>query len=473
MQFSKDFIWGTATAAAQVEGAAFEDGKQPSIWDQFSRWPGKTLWGASPETACDHYHRYKADVQLLADLKIPNYRFSVSWPRVMGYSPDSRGNAIHGTPNQKGLDFYDRLIDELLAKNITPWLTLYHWDLPLELERKGGWRNRDIRYWAAEYTDLIVKKFSDRVQNFFTINEMPCVLGGYVGWMAPGLQLQQAEVLNVAHNILLTHGTMAQAIRAAAPKAKICLAHTGFGNYPISESKEDIEAFKKSVEVYEREPGEKYGFQKGSGLFMGHCLTYWCDPIYFGRYQAGAQKAFGKDFPKILPGDMKIISTPVDFHGQNIYEGIPIRAPKTAQEKKNGFGVVDFPHGYPATHAKWPITPKSMNHFFQFIWERYKKPIFITENGISCADNLSPDKKCHDIQRIDFVRAYLEELGKAIKAGADIRGYFYWSLMDNFEWARGYGERFGLVHVDYETQKRTPKDSAYWFSDLVQTGKLK
>ena len=188
MQFSKDFIWGTATAAAQVEGAAFEDGKQPSIWDQFSRWPGKTLWGASPETACDHYHRYKADVQLLADLKIPNYRFSVSWPRVMGYSPDSRGNAIHGTPNQKGLDFYDRLIDELLAKNITPWLTLYHWDLPLELERKGGWRNRDIRYWAAEYTDLIVKKFSDRVQNFFTINEMPCVLGGYVGWMAPGLQ---------------------------------------------------------------------------------------------------------------------------------------------------------------------------------------------------------------------------------------------------------------------------------------------
>lgn len=471
MQFPKNFIWGAATASAQIEGAAFEDGKQKSVWDQFSRWPGKTYLGANIDTACDHYHRYKEDVKILSDLKIPNYRFSVSWPRVLTYSPDSRGGAVHGAENQKGLDFYDRLIDELLSKNITPWLTLFHWDLPLELERKGGWRNRDIRYWAAEYTELIVKKFGDRVRNFFTLNEMPCILGGYIGWMAPGLSVPQDELLNAAHNILLTHGTMAQAIRAAKPDAKIGFAHCGYANFPATESAADIEAFKKSMEVFESSPDGHF-IQKGSGRLITDCLTYWCDPIYFGRYPAGAKKAFGADFPKILPGDMKIISTPLDFHAQNIYDGIAIRAPKTAEEKKQGFGIEPFPQGYPATNCKWPVTPRSMNHFVQYISARYKKPVIISENGLSCADNVSSDGKVHDVQRIDFTRSYLAELGKAIKAGADVRGYFHWSLMDNFEWARGYGERFGLVHVDYATQKRTPKDSALWYSGVVQSGRV-
>ena len=468
MTFPKDFIWGAATASYQIEGAAKEDGRQESVWDAFSHTPGKTKFGATGDIACDHYHRYKEDIELFSQLGIPNYRFSVAWPRVLSYDSDTKGGAIHGIVNQKGLDFYDRLIDALLEKNITPWLTLFHWDLPLVLERKGGWRNRDVRYWAGEYTELIVKKFGDRVKNFFTLNEMPCILGGYMGWMAPGLELSRRELLNTVHNILLTQGTMVQAVRANASEGtKVGLAHCGFANFPATDSAEDIAAFEKSMDVFESAP-ESWHLQKGSGILYGGSLHYWCDPIYFGTYPKDADKVFGADMPEILDGDMKIISSPVDFHGQNIYEGIAICAPTSEKDKEQGFSVKEFPYGYPTTAAKWNITPRSMHHFTKHIYDRYKKPVIISENGLSTSDYISPDGKIHDTLRIDFTNAYLNELGKSIQDGADIRGYFHWSILDNFEWARGYTERFGLVHVDYETQKRTPKDSAYWFRDVIK-----
>ena len=466
MNFPKDFIWGVATASYQIEGAAFEDGRQESVWDAFSHENGKIRNADNGDIACDHYHRFKEDVNLISEFSIPNYRFSVSWPRVLNYSSDCKGGAVHGTVNQKGLDFYDKLVDSLLEKGITPWMTLFHWDLPLELERKGGWRNRDIRYWAAEYTELMVKKFSDRIKYFFTLNEMPCILGGYMGWMAPGLKVSQRELLNIVHNILLTHGSMVQAIKAVSPSAKAGLAHCGFANFPATDSAEDIEAFKKSMEVFET-PMNAHDVKKGTKVLLTDCLTYWCDPVYLGRYPLEAEKTFGNDMPEIQDGDMALISTPVDFHAQNIYEGIPISAPVSQEDREQGFSTGSFPAGAPRTALKWNITPRSMRYFTKYICDRYKKPLIISENGLSCTDTISLDKKIHDIQRIDFTTAYLEELSKAIQDGADIRGYFHWSFLDNFEWAQGYGERFGLVHVDYQTQKRTPKDSAYWYKNLI------
>lgn len=472
MTFPKNFIWGSATASYQIEGAVNEDGRQSTVWDEFSHWKGKVRHNANADIACDHYHRYEEDVELLSKLGIPNYRFSVAWSRVLSYESDYKGGAVKGTINQKGLDFYNRLIDALLEKGITPYLTMFHWDLPMELERKGGWRNRDIMYWASDYAELLVKTFGDRVSNFFTINEMPCVLGGYCGWMAPGLIVSQKEKLNIVHNILLSHGMMTQAIRSSAKAGtKIGFSHCGYAPFPLTDSPSDIEAFKKAVVLYEesKSPDEKSIMHKGTGIFYGDALTYWCDPIYFGHYPEGAEDAFKNDMPVIKNGDMKIISTPIDFHAQNIYQGPQIAAPQNKEDEAQEFTVVPFADGFPINAAHWPLTPRAMNYFVQYIYERYKTPIIISENGMSGTDAISSDGKCHDPLRIDFIKTYLTELNKAIKNGADVRGYFHWSLLDNFEWARGFEERFGLVHVDYTTQKRTPKDSAEFYKKVIET----
>lgn len=457
MSFPKGFIWGAATASYQVEGAAAEDGRQPSVWDEFCRWKGKVRNNASGDIACDHYHRYKEDVSLLFDMGIKNYRFSAAWPRVLNYQSDYAGGAVKGQLNQKGLDFYDRLLDSLLEAGITPWMTMFHWDLPMELERKGGWRNRDIMYWASEYAALLVKHYGDRVSRYFTINEMPCVLSGYTGYMAPGLVVPQKEILNIIHNLLLTHGSMVQTIRAMQPSAKVGFAHCGNATFPLTDGAEDLAAYKKAV----------CSFTDNNGNVLNDSLVYWCDPIYFGRYPNGADEAFKGDMPVIKTGDMEIISTPIDFHGQNIYQGVQIASPKTAADKERGFSIAPFPQGHPITASHWVITPKSMYYYVQAIYERYKKPIIISENGMSGTDTVSSDGKCHDPLRIDFTSAYLKELRKAIEAGSDVRGYFHWSLLDNFEWFRGYEERFGLIHVDYTTQKRTLKDSALWYKEIV------
>lgn len=465
--FPKDFIWGVATSSYQIEGASREDGKVDSIWDEFTKIPGKIEDGQSGQTACDHYHRYKEDVQLIKNLGVSAYRFSISWPRVLSYD----GKSTSGAVNQKGLDFYDRLIDELLKCGIDPWITLYHWDLPHALELKGGWRNRDIMNWIADYTALVTQKFSDRVSHFFTLNEMPCILGGYMGWMAPGLNCSQKEHLNIVHNILLSHGNMVRAIRANAKQnALVGCAHNGLGNYPATDSKEDEEAFLSAMNCIEANP-HRYEPKEHTKYFLSDSLIYYLDPIHFGTYPKQAFDIFKDEMPEIKDGDMEIISTPVDMQGINIYEGRPIEKNPDYQNDNpvsQTWRVKPFPAGMRQTAARWPVTPESMNRYFRFISERYKKPVYVSENGMSSADVISSDGKCHDPQRIDFTERYLRSLETAVKNGADVKGYFHWSLLDNFEWSHGYKERFGLVHVDYETQERTPKDSYYWFKEMIQ-----
>lgn len=465
MNFSKDFIWGAATASYQIEGAAGLDGRVPSIWDEFSRTPGKIRDGYSGETACDHYHHFKEDIQLLKNLGVNAYRFSIAWPRLFSYEMEQ--GVLKPSLNQKGFDFYDRLIDEILSNGIEPWVTLYHWDLPQALENIGGWRNRDIMNWIADYAGAFTKHFSDRINHFFTLNEMPCILGGYMGWMAPGLKVSQKEHLNIIHNMLLSHGNMNRAIRANAKQnVQVGFAHNGLGNYPASDSKEDIEAFVKAMNCIEGS-NSAYAPEEGTGRIMGDSLIYYLDPVHLGKYPEKAFTIFKDQMPEIKDGDMEIISTPTDMQGINIYEGKPIASGSTPGTKNDGWHVARFPMGMDITAAKWPVTPKSMNHYFKFISDRYKKPIYVSENGMSNADIVSSDGKCHDPQRIEFTERYLEELSKGISSGADVRGYFHWSLLDNMEWANGYMERFGLVHVDYTTQKRTPKDSYYWYKDII------
>lgn len=467
MNFSKDFLWGVATASYQIEGAVNEDGRCLSIWDIFSKTPYHITDNSNADITCDHYHRYKEDVKLIKDLGAKAYRFSVAWPRIFSYDSDTRGGAVKGKLNQKGLDFYNRLIDELLDSGITPFLTLYHWDLPLELENKGGWRNRDIHNWISDYTRVIAENFSDRVKDFFTLNEMPCILGGYRRWFAPGLEVSHDEYFKIIHHMLLAHGSCVKTLREASKqKVNIGCAHNGLGNYPATDSKEDYEAFIKAMNCIEGSP-DSYSPKEGSRRLLGDSLIYYLDPVHFGKYPDKAFEIFKDQMPQIKDGDMELISTPVDYQGINIYEGRPIASGSAPGKNDGGWHVAPFPLGKDITAAKWPITPKSMNHYFKFIYDRYKKPIYVSENGMSNADIVSLDGKCHDPQRIDFMQRYLTELKKAIDSGADIRGYFHWSLLDNYEWRNGFTERFGLVHVDYETQKRTPKDSYFWYKDLI------
>lgn len=347
-------------------------------------------------------------------------------------------------------------------------MTLYHWDLPQVLETCGGWRNRDIMNWSFDYAEAIAKRYSDRVKNFLTINEMPCVLGGYMGWMAPGLQVSQKEHLSVIHHMLLSHGMMNRALHANAKQPiQVGSAHNGLGHFPATDSKEDYDAFIKAMHCLEANP-HAYAPQLGSGLIQPDSLIYYLDAIHFGKYPDHAFDIFKGDMPDIKDGDMEIISTPTEIQAINIYEGRPIAAGSAPGVKDDGWHIAPFSEGYDITAAKWPVTPKSMNYYFKFISDRYKKPIYVSENGMSNADIVSRDGKCHDPQRIDFTEKYLEELSKGIESGADVRGYFHWSLMDNFEWGRGYKERFGMVHVDYTTQKRTPKDSYYWYKELIE-----
>jgi beta-glucosidase len=460
MNFPQNFIWGAATASYQIEGAPLEDGKQLSIWDSFTHEQKRIADDSTGDISCNSYHNYKQDIHLLETLGIQNYRFSVSWPRVLSYDADYKGGGVRGHVNAKGIAYYDRLIDGLLEKNITPWLTLYHWDLPLELERKGGFRNRDIMYWMGDYATLIAQKFGDRVKNYFTVNEMPCILGGYDwGIFAPGMRLSQFELLNIIHNLLLCHGQMTRALRAGiSGKSNIGFAHSAEALYPASETHQDLEAY------YAAQLSPSVKTDNGYRLAPG-CITHWCDPIYFGDYPVQSYETFGKEMPVIKNGDMNIISTPIDFHGENIYNGRSISA---AKENGASFQYDKQDIGAPHTAANWPVSPLSMYWLPKLLYDRYHKPIVISENGMSNTDYISEDGKVHDLARIEFTKKYLCELSRTIRSGTDVRGYFHWSLLDNFEWARGYSERFGLVYVDYKTGTRIPKDSSMWYKAVIR-----
>ena len=444
MGFRDDFVWGVASSSYQIEGAVNEDGRGMSVWDMFCKQPGRIIDGSSGDIACDHYHRYKEDVAILKELGCKAYRFSIAWPRVI---PDGDGKV-----SEKGLDFYEKLIDALLEANITPYVTLFHWDYPYELHRKGGWLNKESPAWFVKYTEAVGKRLAGKLPFVFTLNEPQCFIGlSYEHTEhAPGLNYPIWDNLLMAHHVLLAHGLAVQALRAVSPETKIGYAPTGFAHYPASDSAEDREAARSAYFAVED--------------WAGFSVSLWSDPVFLGRYPEALLQKYGEFMPGIGADDMKIISTPLDFLGQNIYNGSPVKA-----DGKGGYCYVQREAGYPYTAAKWPVTPESLYWAPVFLAERYNMPLYITENGLSCADVVSLDGKVHDPQRIDFLNRYLRCLKNAAEKGVDIRGYFQWCLTDNFEWAKGYTDRFGIVYCDFNTQERIIKDSGYWYRDIIQS----
>jgi beta-glucosidase len=443
----KPFVWGVATAAYQIEGAANEDGRGPSIWDVHSK-NGKTFEGHTGDVACDHYHRYEGDLDLMKQLGVDAYRLSVSWPRVL---PEGTGRQ-----NGKGIDFYNKLIDATLERGIDPWVTLYHWDMPLELERKGGFRNRDMVEWFGDYADLMGRKFGDRVNNWITINEPPCIIGHGLqeGIFAPAQKLPFAECLNAAHNLLMAHGRGVQALRASVgDKAQIAITNTARERIPVSLKPKDIEAARKDYFACEKKD------------FWN--LAFWADPVMLGHYPKDAVRNFGADMPKIRQGDMELIHQPTDFIGYNIYGGWRVRAGKDGKPEMD---PTENKIGDARAAAPWlAIRPDAPYWAAKFQTERYGKPIAFTENGMCNVDFVHRDGKVHDPQRKDFIDGYLHSVRQAVSENIPVKGYFHWSFMDNYEWNDGYEKRFGLVHVDFQTQERKPKDSFAHYKKIIRT----
>jgi beta-glucosidase len=455
--FPAGFQWGAATAAYQIEGAMDADGKGQSIWDMFVRKPNAIWRGHTGDVACDHYRRYKEDVSLMKKLGLRAYRFSLAWARIL---PEGTG-----TVNVRGLDFYDRLVDELLAAGITPFCTLYHWDLPLALHQRGGWTNRDSANWFAEYTTVAARRLGDRITYWMTLNEPQVfiTLGYQVGRHAPGLVLPLKDVLQAGHHALLAHGKGVQALRAHVKQARIGFAPATPIAYPATEQPEDIaaaRAFNFGIQGY----GFLFNASVGLPLKNPFNNAWWMDPVFLGEYPAEGLALYKADAPQVADGDMAIISTPVDFCGVNIYFGFKIQS-----DGRGGPRVVIPTPATPLTAFDWPVTPEALRWGPKFFHERYKRPIYITENGLALRDWVALDGKVHDPQRIDFTTRYLRELRRAVGEGVPVQGYFHWSILDNFEWAEGYKQRFGLVYVDYDTQVRTPKDSFAWYAQVIAT----
>lgn len=443
MGFKKDFVWGVATAAFQIEGAANERGN--CIWDEFCRIPGKVEDMHDGDTACDHIKRYKEDVKIIGDIGAKAYRFSISWPRVL---PDGTGKV-----SQSGLDFYDALVDELLENGIEPYATLYHWEFPYELHKKGGWLNRDSADWFAEYVSIVANKLSDRVKYWMTQNEPQCYIGlGYSrGEHAPGYQLPWKEVLLAGHNSMLAHGKAVMAIRQSSKqKAEIGYASAGSVKIPFSENAEDIEAARRAMFTANER-----------SMFISSILL---DPILLGRYPEEAFEAFKGEMPEIRQGDLETMHQPLDFLGFNIYNGTTVKAGKNGEPE-----TVKGEPGHGETAMGWPVSPKALYWGPKFLIDRYNLPFYITENGMANLDWVSRDGTVDDPQRIDFLGRYIAEYRKLASEGADLRGYFHWSLMDNFEWAFGYSKRFGLVYVDYKTGKRIIKKSGLWYKKVIES----
>ena len=445
MGFGKDFIWGAATASYQIEGAAREDGRGLSVWDTFSHTPGKVLLGHTGDTACDHYHRFAGDAALMRQLGVKNYRFSIAWPRLM-----PEGTV---TVNPKGIDFYNRLIDALLENGVRPFATLFHWDYPSALQARGAWENPDSPRWFEDYVALCAHCFGDRVKDFFTFNEPQCFIGlGYVnGEHAPGLRMPNESTIPMSHHVLKAHGLAVRALRDVIPDVRVGYAPCSTPCIPATGSPEDVEAARRAC------------FDMNDDWTW--TVSWWSDPAMLGIYPEKGLARFGHLLPRGWEKDMPLIHQPLDYYGQNIYHGRVIRAADNA----DGYEQVPFPAGHPRTAIGWPVTPDALYWGPRFLYERYQTPFLITENGMSCHDAVSLDGRVHDSNREDYMHRYLLVYRRAAEEGVDARGYFAWSLMDNYEWACGYTERFGLVHVDYATRQRIPKDSALWYRRVMES----
>lgn len=446
MMFPRDFAWGAASSAYQVEGAVETDGRGPSIWDEFCKRPGVIHNNQNGAIACDHYHRFRDDVGLMRTIGLKAYRLSVAWPRVL---PEGTGRV-----NEAGLSFYDRLVDELLRAGIEPWVTLFHWDMPQALYCHGGWLNRDSADWFAEYADLLARRLSDRVRHWMTLNEPQVYIGlGHADAKhAPGLKLGVRECLVASHHTLLAHGRGVQALRAASKQPlRIGWAPVAHIACPATPSEADIEAARLATFAIKRRD------------FWNN--TWFGDPVCLGEYPADGLQLFADDMPAFPESDLQVMRQQLDFYGVNIYSGSCVRAGLEGEPVD-----VPAPDGAPITTFRWLIRPEVLYWGPRFIAERYGLPITVTENGMSNVDFVDLDQRVQDPQRIDYTRRHLLELGRAIRDGVPVNGYFHWSIMDNFEWAEGYKERFGLIHVDYPSQVRTLKDSATWYSQVIASG---
>ncbi|MFG2496797.1 GH1 family beta-glucosidase [Streptomyces sp. NPDC048441] len=460
--FPADFLWGAATSAYQIEGAVREDGRTPSIWDTFSHTPGRTAEGHTGDIAVEHYHRYRDDVALMADLGLDAYRFSVSWSRVQ---PTGRGPAV-----QRGLDFYRRLVDELLGKGIKPALTLYHWDLPQELEDAGGWPARDTAYRFAEYAGFVGEALGDRVDSWITLNEPWCsaFLGYGSGVHAPG-RTEPAAALHAAHHLNLAHGLGTQALRAALPaRSQVAVSLNSSVVRAVSDTPQDTDARRRIDHL-------------ANGVFHG--------PMLHGAYPADllTDTARITDWSCVHDGDLTAIHQPLDALGLNYYTPALVSAAQNGPEGKraDGHGASDHSpwpgaddvafHQTPGdrTEMGWTIDPTGLHELImRYTREAPGLPLYVTENGAAYDDKPDPEGRVHDPERIAYLHGHLAAVRRAITDGADVRGYYLWSLMDNFEWSYGYGKRFGAVYVDYETQARVPKSSAHWYATVAAAGEL-
>lgn len=442
--FPKDFVWGVATASYQIEGAAAEDGRTPSIWDTFSRTPGRVANGDTGDVACDHYHRYPEDIRLMQALGVKAYRFSISWSRVI---PDGKGAV-----NAKGMDFYKRLVDALLAANITPYATLYHWDLPQTLEDDGGgWLNRATTDHFAHYADEVSKALGDRVKHWMTFNEPLCI--AYVSYVwgahAPGvfdLTYKQANI--VAHHVNVAHGKAVPILRANSANGQVGIVLNLYPAYPATASAEDVAAAQRDID-------------RGNRWFL--------DPIFKGQYPADRLALLPDAQPPIADGDMQLISQPLDFLGINYYSRNIVKdapdSPDITKVENVSLETSEF------TDMAWEVYPDGLRALLTWVHEEYQpKAIYVTENGSAAPDMIGPDGAVHDPSRITYLREHLRAAAAAVAQGVPLKGYFLWSLLDNFEWAYGYTKRFGIIYTDYATQQRIPKDSYYFYQKVIARG---
>jgi beta-glucosidase len=432
--FPPEFLWGVAASSFQIEGATREDGRGESIWDRFCTVPGNVRSGDTGDVACDFYHRYRDDIELMQELGVAAFRFSVSWPRVI---PQGRGSV-----NAAGLDFYDRLVDALLAAGIRPFANLFHWDLPQALEDEGGWPERATAEAFVDYTAVVAERLGDRVKDWITHNEPFCTswLGYGIGRHAPG-RTDPAAALAATHHVLLSHGWAVDALRRASPGSEVGIVLDSWPAHPASDSPEDAAAARAVDAARNR-------------LFF--------DPVLRGSYPDAALAEFGGAAPPVHDGDLAAISAPLDFVGINNYSRHVVRA------DPDGGSPVEVRMPGELTDMGWEVYPQGIGEVLMRLHEEYGvSSLYVAENGAAFADVRVHDGSVHDVERVAYLDGYLESVGAAVAAGANVRGYFVWSLLDNFEWAHGYSKRFGLVYVDYPTLERVPKESFFWYRDLI------
>lgn len=445
--FRDDFVWGVASSAYQVEGTDPQDGRGRTVWDSFTE-EGRVFEGQNAYTTCDHMHRYPEDFALMKNLGIRAYRFSLNWARIL---PEGTGRV-----NEKAIAMYRDMVLTMKKNGITPYITMFHWEFPAALYEKGGWLNPEVVDWFGEYAKVVAERFSDICEYFITINEPQCVVGlGHLsGVHAPGVKCSVKQTFQIAHNLLKAHGKAVIQLRKYAKQPiKIGFAPTGGVAYPYTDSKEDIEAAKK---VY-------FGFYNPMDNWTWN-VAWFSDPVFLGNYPKEGLEKFKDYLPEITKEDMELIHQPLDFMGQNIYNGYYVRAGEDGEPE-----FVTREPGFPKTASDWPVTPKAFYYGIKFLTERYPLSLYITENGMSCHDMVSPDGRVHDPNRITFLDSYLGAMQRACDEGADVRGYFLWTFLDNFEWSDGYRQRFGIIYVDFSTQKRIVKDSALWYQKVIET----